>query len=145
MNEIDRLFKRFCLILHICANEIRTYAGDILIDLPDYWNEFKTAYLTHETDYPIITVRKTGSDGIKRFETCLKEGGTTNPTLADCLNYAAKTLGWDFALEILPDKVNIINHKLDAFDLRQLECRLRDYTETEVVTMVETTKVEDLL
>lgn len=117
-------FKRFCNILHVCANYVQSCPGDILIDLPHMWEQ----YLEDDENWPVLTVRKSGADSIKRFEDILIDRGKAHG-FEDCIGYAKRSLGVDFCIEITPYLVIVTNINTEGRRFREIISRLKPYTE----------------
>lgn len=128
-------FKRFTYILHLLANTMERYSGDIFLDFPKAWEEYNDPI----KDYPIFLVRKTGCDLINRYEDILKKENKPHE-LADCLAMCNKSLGWDYAVEITPYKVIITNNKLSKWQINDLLIRLNDRKDIGEVEVVENGK-----
>lgn len=123
-------FKRFTYILHLIANTMDSYCGDIFLDLPNAWEQYNEG-----VNYPMFLVRKTGCDLVTRYQKVLMQENKPSDTKS-CLDFCNKTLGWNFAVEITPYKVIVTNQKLDKWDLEDFVSRLndrKDIGEVEVV------------
>lgn len=114
-------FKRFTYILHLIANKMDSFCGDIFLDLANAWEQYNDESL----DYPIFLVRETGCDLITRYEKMLRQENKPSDKKS-CFAECSKFLGFDFAVEITPYKVIITNNKLDKWELNDLVTRLND-------------------
>lgn len=74
----------------------------------------------------VLFARSSGADSMKRFHDCLVEDGVSEPSIADCVQYASKTLGLDVILlfENNPHygfDVTLLNVKMDKYDFWRLK------------------------